>query len=138
MYRLELILVMALLLFVNMALANDNTVGKKTPQAPFTIEFKNYIKSGSGGANLYVYNSSSTEYKGCSIELGDNQRASRWYLRNETVLDANGRRSYPTFVFRDREGVSPPTPNSVTRVDIQCSNPTIAQEIDLKEDSGRE
>ncbi|MFD1378712.1 hypothetical protein [Fodinicurvata halophila] len=93
--------------------------------------FENYLEDGSGGGNLRVNNSSSTEYGACSIELGDSNQINRWYLPNKTVIDASGYRSYPTFLFQDRKGIAPPTLNSVKNGNINCKKPEISQNLNF-------
>lgn len=120
---------------------NGNTFKEKTPaivvdpDKPFHVSFGSYAEDGSqgsgGGGNLHVKNSAAVEYGACSIELGDGKQHKRWYLPKSTVIDANGERSYPTFLFRDRRGISPPTVGSVHDVLIRCSSPNISQEFSL-------
>lgn len=98
---------------------------------PFTVHFEAYERSGKLGGNFIVQNGSNTEYRACSIELGDKRQADRWYLPRNTVIDASGRRSYPTFLFRDRKGVIPPSPANVTRGLVRCSDPQVRQEFNF-------
>ena len=98
---------------------------------PLSIEIKPYQSTSNSRASFRVVNSTSTEYNHCSIELGDRSGQSRWFLPNPTVLDANGRRSYPTFLFRDREQVTPPTAKAIRYAVISCSSPGLRQEFQI-------
>lgn len=109
----------------------------KPAQNPISVSFKPYTKDGKSGANLYVDNSAKNSFSKCSIGLKDKTGQDRWYLPRPTVLDAAGRRSYPTFLFRDRKGQTPPTPNTVGAVLINCKDPSLAVTVQLTKNTRR-
>jgi hypothetical protein len=99
---------------------------------PLSITIQRYVESADSGANFKVFNSTSTEFKGCSIQLGDGEEKQRWFLPKPTVLDANGLRSYPSFMFRDRQGLTPPTATTIRYALIECTSPRLRQEFEIK------
>jgi TonB family protein len=94
---------------------------------PLSIEIERYQNTADSGANFKVMNPTAIEYHQCSIELGDSGEKRRWFLPNPTALDAEGLRSYPTLLFRDRKGITPPTAIAIRYVLIKCSSPRFEQ-----------
>ena len=101
------------------------------PPGPLSIEIERYQNTADSGANFKVMNPTAIEYGDCSIALGDSREKSRWFLPNRTVLDAKGLRSYPTFLFRDRKGVTKPTAIAIRYALIECSSPSLQQEFHI-------
>ncbi len=126
---LSTIVVLALFFTCVGVLGRDSKSSASITQ-PLSIEIERYQNTADSGANVKVMNPNSIEIDNCSIEVGDSSGKDRWVLRQPTVLDAEGLRSYPTPLFTDWNGTLP-TANAIRYVLIKCSSPRYEQEFHI-------
>lgn len=110
--------------------SSESDPGRKHGEAgtaSLSFFWEAYGGTPNSGANLVIKNSTQTSFQECTIRLGDGIRSDRWTLPKSTVFDAAGQRSYPTFLFRDANSLTPPTPTTTTSIEIECAEPKLTQ-----------